>query len=79
MTELATIQEHERAAARALEGLRAAAATLPPDHPSVAPLDEALAIAERHHRAVQEALNAAERAQTKAQHPDDYWSARWRT
>lgn len=78
MTELAAIQEEERAAARALAGLRAAAATLPADHPSVTLLDEALSIAERHHRAAQEALTAAERAQTK-RHPDDYWSARWRT
>jgi hypothetical protein len=59
--------------------LRAAATVLPADHPSATLLDEAIAVAEQHHHAAQEARSAVEREQTERQHPDDYWSARWRT
>ena len=78
MTELQTIQEREREAARACAGLRAASTTLPAAHPARTLLEEAIAVAEQHHREAQDALSAAERAQHR-RHPDDYWSARWRT
>lgn len=78
MTELESAQEHERAAAAALDGLRAAAAALPTDHPATTLVAEALALAEDYHREAQVARRAAEGDRGRPR-PDDYWSARWRT
>lgn len=73
-TEL-TAREHE--ALLALEQIRAAVAAIPDNHPTAAPLAKTLALAEEHWRECQVAAKATGR--NESTHPDDYWSARWRT
>ncbi len=85
MTEQAELIAQEREALLALEQIRAAVAAIPPGHPPTRPLAEALTLAERHWQECQNALVAATKAiedmieDTGADHPNDYWSARWRT
>ncbi len=72
-------REHE--ALLALENIRATVAAIPHNHPAAASLAEALALAEGHWHDCRVALAAATKALEGigANHPNDYWSARWRT
>ncbi len=76
MTDLATVREREEIAARALAQLRAI--ILPDEHPAAASLAAAIALAESYWREAQVAVSAAEGDRARP-HPEDYWSARWRT
>ena len=80
MSETAPLVARERAAARALDQLRAVAADLPDAHPAAPLLAAAVAVAERHRGELRDAVEAEQRQQAAGSpHPDDYWSARWRT
>ena len=76
MTDLSALHEREDAAARALAQLRGI--TLPADHPAHPSLAQAIGLAEQYWREAQAETIAATDAQPR-HHPDDYWSARWRT
>ena len=76
MIELSSLREREEAAARVLAQLRAI--DLPDEHPARDTLAQAIILAEEYWRVAQAATVAATDAQSK-RHPDDYWSARWRT
>ncbi|HEY8601626.1 MAG TPA: hypothetical protein VIL85_24585 [Thermomicrobiales bacterium] len=80
MTEQTNLIDREHEALLALEQIRAIISAIPPSHPSMAALGEALTLAEGHWHDCQVALAAAQAAAGKdAKHPEDYWAARWRT
>lgn len=81
MTEQTELIARERAALLALEAIRATVSAIPPAHPATAALAEALTLAECHRQECQAAIVAAANVteNTEANHPGDYWAARWRT
>jgi len=81
MAEQMELIAREREALLALEAIRTTIAAIPPAHPATSSLTEAFALAESHWQACQAAIAAAAKAitRTEANHPGDYWAARWRT